>query len=104
MTAPLILIALGIFFSLTLRQVRLVGLALFIRMGLGLAFGIAFASLVGLEGQTFAVVALCSAAPIGFNALTFSSLAKLDIDLTTTAVSLSILIGLVYIPVLLLFF
>ncbi len=104
MTAPLILIALGIFFSLTLRQVRLVGLALFIRMGLGLAFGIAFASLVGLEGQTFAVVALCSAAPIGFNALTFSSLAKLDMDLTTTAVSLSILIGLVYIPVLLLFF
>jgi predicted permease len=104
MTAPLILIALGIFFSLTLRQVRLVGLALFIRMGLGLAFGVAFASLVGLEGQTFAVVALCSAAPIGFNALTFSSLAKLDMDLTTTAVSLSILIGLVYIPVLLLFF
>jgi predicted permease len=104
MTAPLILIALGIFFSLSLKQLRLVGLALFIRMGLGLAFGVAFATVVGLEGQSFAVVALCSAAPIGFNALTFSSLARLDMELTTTAVSLSILVGLFYIPLLMLFF
>jgi hypothetical protein len=37
-------------------------------------------------------------------ALTFSSLAKLDTDLTTTAVSLSILIGLIYVPLLMLLF
>jgi predicted permease len=104
MTAPLILIALGIFFSLTLKQLRLVGLALFVRMGLGFVFGAGFAALVGLEGQSFAVVALCSGAPIGFTALTFSSLARLDMELTTTAVSLSILVGLVYIPLLLLLF
>jgi hypothetical protein len=104
MTAPLILIALGIFFSLSLKQVRLVGLALFIRMGLGFVFGIGFATLVGLEGETFVVVALCSGAPIGFTALTFASLAKLDTDLTTTAVSLSILAGLFYIPLLMLLF
>jgi hypothetical protein len=104
MTAPLILIALGIFFSLSLKQLRLVGLALFIRMGLGFVFGIGFATLVGLEGQTFVVVALSSGAPIGFTALTFASLAKLDTDLTTTAVSLSILAGLVYIPLLMLLF
>ena len=102
MTAPLILIALGIFFSLQLKQLKLVGLSLFIRMGLGFAFGLAFAFAVGLEGQTFAVVALSSGAPIGFTALTFASLAKLDTELTTTAVSLSILIGLFYIPLLLL--
>lgn len=104
MTAPLILIALGIFFSLTARGLRLVGLALFVRMGLGFAFGLGFATLVGLEGQTLAVVALCSAAPIGFMALTFTSLAKLDMELTTNAVSLSILLGLVYIPLLVLLF
>jgi predicted permease len=103
MTAPLILIALGIFFSLTLKQLKLVGLALFIRMGLGFVFGIAFATLVGLEGTTFAVVALSSGAPIGFTALTFASMARLDTDLVTTAVSLSILIGLFYIPLLMLF-
>lgn len=104
MTAPLILIALGISFSLSLQDVKLAGLAIAIRMGLGLIIGLGFATLAGFEGQTFAVVALCSAAPIGFMALTFTSLAKLDMRLTTTAVSLSILIGLIYIPVLLFFF
>ena len=104
MTAPLILIALGIFFSFSLRQIRLVGLALAIRMGLGLLFGIGFALAVGLEGQAFVIVALCSGAPIGFMALTFSSMAKLDTELTASAVSLSILVGLVYVPVLLLIF
>jgi hypothetical protein len=104
MTAPLILIALGIFFSLTLTQLRLVGLTLFIRMGLGFVFGLGFAALVGLEGDTFVIVALCSGAPIGFMALTFSSLAKLDTELTTTAVSLSILFGLIYVPLLMLLF
>jgi predicted permease len=104
MTAPLILIALGIFFSLSFRQLKLVGLALFIRMGLGFAFGLGFAVLVGLEGQTLVVVALCSGAPIGFTALTFASLARLDMELTTTAVSLSILVGLFYVPLLMLLF
>jgi predicted permease len=104
MTAPLILIALGIFFSLSLGQIKLVGLALTIRMLLGLAFGLGFATLAGLEGQTFAVVALCSAAPIGFTALTFTSMARLDMALTAPAVSLSILIGLFYIPLLILLF
>lgn len=104
MTAPLILIALGIFFSLSMRGLRLVGLALAIRMGLGFVFGAGFAAAVGLEGETFAVVALCSAAPIGFMALTFTSMAKLDMELTTNAVSLSILLGLVYVPLLVLLF
>jgi predicted permease len=83
---------------------KLVGTALAIRMVLGLAFGLGFATLAGLEGQTFTVIALCSAAPIGFTALTFTSMAKLDMELTTPAVSLSILVGLVYIPVLILLF
>ena len=104
MTAPLILIALGIFFAFSFRQVRLVGLSLFIRMGLGFFFGLAFAAAVGLEGQAFVVVALCSGAPIGFMALTFSSMAKLDTELTASSVSLSILVGLVYVPLLMWFF
>jgi predicted permease len=102
MTAPLILIALGIFFSFTFSQFSLVGLSLFIRMGLGLVFGVAFAALVGIEGEAFIVVALCSAAPIGFMALTFTSMAKLDTALTASSVSLSILVGLVYTPLLML--
>lgn len=104
MTAPLILIALGIFFSFSFRQLRLVCLSLAIRMGLGFVFGVAFATLIGLEGETFMVVALCSGAPIGFMALTFTSMARLDTELTASAVSLSILLGLVYVPLLVFFF
>jgi malate permease and related proteins len=104
MTAPLILIALGIFFSFTFRQMHLVALSLAIRMGLGFVFGIAFATLAGLDGQAFVVVALCSGAPIGFMALTFTSMAKLDTELTASSVSLSILIGLIYVPLLMLLF
>lgn len=102
MTGPLILIALGIFFSLKLANLPLaLGIAS-IRLGLGLLFGLLLASVFGLEGTTHAVIVLCCAAPIGFNALTYSSLAKLDVDLSASAVSISILAGLVYIPVLIL--
>lgn len=104
MTAPLILVALGIYFSLQLQHLKLVGLALTIRMLLGFTFGFLFAKLVGLEGPTLVVVALCSGGPIGFMALTFSSMAKLDVELTTTAVSLSILIGLFWVPLLIFLF
>jgi predicted permease len=58
--------------------------------------------MLGLEGTTYAVIVLCCAAPIGFNALTYSSLARLDVDLSASAVSISILAGLAYIPVLML--
>jgi len=104
MTSPLILVALGIFFSRSIKQIRLVALALFIRMGLGFVFGLGCATLVGLEGQTFIVVALCSGAPIGFTALTLTSMAKLDMELTASAVSLSIVLGLLYIPLVVLLF
>src|SRR5690606_27660057 len=100
MTAPLILIALGIMFSPRVENLRLALLPVAIRMGLGLLAGVAIAALLGFEGTTFVVVALCSAAPIGFNALTFSSLAKLDTALSSSAVSMSILMGLFYIPLL----
>ena len=98
MTAPLILVALGIFFTPKLSHWKLVTVTLLIRMGFGLLIGISIATLTGLEGNAFAIVCLCSAAPIGFNALTFSSLAKLDVEYTSSAVSVSILAGMFYIP------
>ncbi|MES2604423.1 MAG: AEC family transporter [Pseudomonadota bacterium] len=103
MTAPLILVALGLYFSLKLTNV---GVALQIvgaRMGVGLLAGLLLATLLGAEGTTFAVIVAISAAPIGFNALTYTSLAKLDTDLSASAVSLSLIAGLVGIPLLLLF-
>jgi predicted permease len=102
MTAPLILIALGTFFSLKVANLPLALTIAGIRLGGGLVAGLVLATALGLEGTTYTVIVLCCAAPIGFNALTYCSLAKLDTDLSASAVSISILAGLLYIPVLML--
>jgi predicted permease len=104
MTAPLILITLGIFFSFKIQHLKLVGLTVFVRMGMGMLFGLAVGSYLGLSETTLVVVALCSGAPVGFMALTYSSLAKLDTELSSSAVSISILAGLIYFPLIMLYF
>lgn len=100
MTAPLILVALGIYTTWNIQRPALAVRIVAIRMAFGLCCGVALALLFGLEGTTFKVVVLCSAAPIGFMALAFSTLAKLDSELTSAAVSLSILAGVVWVPLL----
>lgn len=102
MTGPLILIALGIFFSLKIANLPLALLTAGIRLGGGLVAGLVLATALGLEGMTFTVIVLCCAGPIGFNALTYSSLAKLDTELSASAVSITLLAGLFYIPLLML--
>ena len=100
MTGPLILIALGIFFTLQIHHLPLALAITGIRMGLGLVAGLAIATLFGFDGLTYKAVVLCSAAPIGFNALTYCALAKLDTDLSASAISISIIAGMIYIPLL----
>lgn len=100
MTSPLVLIALGIFFKPDLSDIKLVSLTVLIRVGTGLAVGTLLALFFGLSGQTLSIVILCSAAPVGFMAITFSSIADLDRPFASKTVSLSILLGLIYIPVL----
>ncbi|MDR0781836.1 MAG: AEC family transporter [Pseudomonadales bacterium] len=100
MAAPLILIALGIFFSLQIKQLPLALGIVAIRMLLGLGVGLFLATLFGFEGLTYKAVVLCAGAPIGFNALTYCSLAKLDTELSASAVSISILAGMFTTPVL----
>jgi predicted permease len=102
MTAPLILIALGIITSLKIARLDLALLTLGIRMVFGLACGVLLATLAGLDGTTFKVVALCAGAPIGFTAVTICSMAKLDTELSASTVSLSIIAGLAWIPALIL--
>lgn len=100
MTTPLILVSLGILFSPSLGQIRPLIATLVIRMGIGMLIGISIASLLGLQGLPFTIVVLCSAAPIGFNALTYASLARLDTQFASSAVSASILVGVLYLPLL----
>lgn len=100
MTSPLILIALGIFFSLRWHHLKFVLQVLVARMGLGLFLGWGVATVLGLQGLSYTVVLLCSAAPVGFSVLTFSSMARLDTDLASSVVSVSILLGMLWVPLL----
>lgn len=103
MTSPMILIALGIFFQPKFIRLKLVSLTILIRVGFGLAVGVGLAYVLGLSGQTFIVVALCSSAPVGFMALTFTSIARLDKEFASNVVSISIILGLIYVPFLMFF-
>ena len=102
-TIPFLLLALGAYFDPQLVRPRAVLVLLPLRMGLGLLLGIGLAKLLGLQGLTFNVAVLCSAAPVGFNALTFTYLEKLDIPFAASLLSLSILIALFWLPGLLFF-
>ncbi|NKB36863.1 MAG: hypothetical protein GKR93_06780 [Gammaproteobacteria bacterium] len=103
LTNPIILVALGIYFNFRLENRRLLLLTAFIRMGLGLLIGIGFTVLFGLEGVTAISVILCCSAPVGFNALTFPVLAKLDMAFASSITSMTILIGLFSVPILMYF-
>lgn len=99
----LLVAALGMLF--TPRRVRLDKTLAIVgfRMGLGLLIGLGLVLLLGLEGiDRAAVLALCTA-PVGFNLLTFVSAEKLDHELAANAVSLSLVIGLILIPLILVF-
>ena len=104
MTSPLILISLGILFAPKMAHFKLVSLTIFIRMALGLGMGIVMATLMKLEGTTFSVVCLCAAGPIGFMSLTYASLARLNWDFSSSALSMSIFVGVLYIPMLMCLF
>ncbi|MFT7460448.1 MAG: putative permease, partial [Planctomycetota bacterium] len=103
LTTPLILVALGIYFTPRIKKIRLVTITILVRMLAGFFFGLVFANVFDLQGSTFIIVILCSAAPIGFNAVTYASLAKLDMELAASAVSFSVLIGMITSPLLLYF-
>ena len=98
LVAPLILVALGVLFRPGLDDADLAAITVAVRMVGGLAVGAALVALFGFRGDTALVVLLCSASPIGFSALTFSSLAGLDTAVAARAVSASLVVGLVAVP------
>lgn len=104
MTSPLLVISLGILFSLRINALQIVLSAVLIRMLGGLLFGLATATVLGFDGQTYIIVILCAAAPVGFMSITYASLAKLDLELASNLVSLSLLAGMILTPLLILIF
>jgi hypothetical protein len=100
---PLVMISLGIYFSPTLVRPRLLITVLLIRSVGGFVLAFTLASLLGLEGIVRSVVLISGAAPVGFNTLVFASLAKLDIEFAASLLSASIALGIVFLPILIMF-
>ncbi|MCD4745747.1 MAG: AEC family transporter [Bacteroidales bacterium] len=100
LTIPILMLVIGIYFSPKLVKVTSLVLVIFIRMGLGLLLGYILVTIFGLDGLTKTIVLIGSAAPVGYNTLTFSSLENLDKEFAASLVSFSIFIGIFYIPLL----
>jgi predicted permease len=97
----LVILALGILFDVRLlRSGRVAGILL-LRIGLGLALAWGFVTVTGLTGLPRAVVLLAGMAPIGFSVVAMANREKLDSELAASAASLTVLMALVYVPVML---
>ncbi|QQG38914.1 MAG: AEC family transporter [Candidatus Woesearchaeota archaeon] len=104
MVIPLIMLSLGIYFTPKLIKLKPLISGLVIRMGLGLVLGLIFVKIFNFDQLTSLVVLISSAAPIGYNTLTFSALENLDKEFAASLVSASIFLGIIYIPLLMLIF
>jgi predicted permease len=100
-TVPLIVMALGLSFSLGGLGGWLPAFTVALRMAGGLLAGLAAIQLLGIEGRTALVIAVSAAAPIGFTAVTLTSIGRLETEQTAAAVSLSVVVGIVTTSVLL---
>lgn len=100
LTIPLIMLSLGIYFTPKLINPIPLSLVIIIRMFFGLLLGFFFVKLFNLDGLTRLIVLIGSAAPVGYNTLTFSSLENLDTEFAASLVSIAILIGIIFLPIL----
>ncbi len=97
---PLVMLSLGIYFSPRLIRPRLLVTVLVIRSGVGFGLALLLSWIFGLEGLTRSIVIVSGAAPVGFNTLVFASLAKLDVEFAASLLSASIVLGIVFLPIL----
>ena len=101
MTLPLILLALGVSFSLATLRGVLPAATVALRMVLGFAAGLAIVFVFRPDPMFAAILVASAAAPIGFSSVTLASVANMDAEQATGALSLSIAIGLFTTPLLL---
>ncbi len=98
---PLALLALGSFVDLRFSNWKPILATVGLRIGVGWLLGQALVLAFGLTGLARAAVSIGAAMPIGMVVLIYSSLEGLDVDFAATAISLSILAGLLITPLLL---
>lgn len=98
----LVMVALGIYFEPRRIRSAVILVPIALRVALGLVLAYVWIELLDLDGLTRTLVLFGSVAPIGFNTLVFASLEELDEEFAASIVSLSLLLALLYLPVVLL--
>ncbi|OPY01403.1 MAG: Membrane transport protein [Syntrophorhabdus sp. PtaB.Bin184] len=102
MMTPLVMLALGLYFSPRMTRMVPVLWATLTRMIIGFALGFLLAGLFGLEGLNRSIVMIGAAAPVGYTTLTYSFLESLDMEFAASLISFSIIMGMIFVPLLIL--
>jgi predicted permease len=96
----LIMFALGIYFRWRTTHAAALMPAIVLRGGLGFLLGGLWVTVFDLTGTTRAVVLAACAAPVGFNTVVFAASAGLDREFAAALASISLLLALIYLPIL----
>ncbi|MCK5022447.1 MAG: AEC family transporter [Candidatus Pacebacteria bacterium] len=104
LTVPLIMLSLGIYFTPKIINPKPFTLMIIIRQIGGLLIGIILIKIFQLKDLNAVIVIIGSSAPVGYNTLVFSTLEGLNKEFAASVVSFSLLIGIIYIPILMFVF
>ncbi len=99
-TIPLVMLSLGVYFKPRAKNINRILLVFMIRILGGFLVSMFLTSLLQIEGMIRTVIVLCASAPVGYNTLVFSTLENLDKEFAANLVSISLILGMVYIPLL----
>jgi len=97
---PLVMLSLGVYFNPRVQNIQRMLLVFIIRIAGGFLLSLALTSLLNITGMVRTVIILCASAPVGYNTLVFSTMEDLDKEFAASLVSISLIFGMVYIPVL----
>ena len=100
-TIFLVIFSLGLYFHPHVYNLGKMFTVFGLRIGVGMLLGFGFATLFGLEGISRTLVIVFCGAPVGYNTLIFSSLEGMDKEFAASLVSISLLLGIIYVPLLL---
>lgn len=96
----LVVVAMGIYLDLQRLWNRQVMAILLLKPGLGMLIGLGMVGLFRLDGMIKTTVILGCMAPVGFNTLIYAQREKLDTEFAAHIASLTVLLGLLYVPLL----
>jgi len=102
-TISLVMLSLGVYFKPKAKNITRLILVFLIRILAGFIISMTLTSILNIQGMIKAVIILCSSAPVGYNTLVFSMMEDLDKEFAANLVSISLILGMIYIPILVYF-